>query len=450
MANEPKIVVIGAGSTNFCFVTLKDIVEEEKLQNATLCMVDTNERNLNLVSSLAKVLKTRYQSKIELIADMNREKVLEDADFVILSIGVDREQTWETDFEIAKKFDIWHYAENGGPGAFGHTARNLAVVMPILYDIHDLASNTWLINFTNPLSKIHYAAKDYAKVNCVSFCHQYWYGFYILGHILTDDLGICKDANLSYLDYRNKALKEYNVLAAGLNHFTWMLEVRRKSNGEDLYPLIRQKIDKLPPTYEALTRHIFKIFKLLPVPGETHLSEYLPYTAQKENWEKYNLYPFNFDENRQNKVKNWQLIKEIIEGKLQVEILKPDQAERIANLITEIYTDASAFEPALNIENNGAIANLPTDAVVEVPCLVNKKGGLGICVGKLPEAIATLCNNEISIAKLITKASVEGDKEAGIQAFALDPMINDLDLAEKLFHEYLETFKDVLPQFTDL
>ncbi|MFX0207132.1 MAG: hypothetical protein ACFFDT_14175 [Candidatus Hodarchaeota archaeon] len=450
MANEPKIVVIGAGSTNFCSVTLKDILGEAKLQNATLCMVDTDESNLNLVSSLAKVIKNRYQSKIELSADINRRKVLEDADFVILSIGVDREQTWQTDFEIAKKFGIWHYAENGGPGAFGHTARNLAVIMPILNDIHDSASDAWLINFTNPLSRIHYAAKDYANVNCLSFCHQYWYGFYILGRILTEDLGISKHQNLEYLDYRNIALNEYNVLAAGLNHFTWMLEVRRKSNGEDLYPLIRQKIEKLPPTYEALTKHVFKIFNLLPVPGETHLSEYLPYTTRKENWEKYNLYPFNFEENRQNKVKNWQNIKKIIEGKLQVEILKPDPAERIANLITEIYTDASFIEPALNIENNGAITNLPTDAVVEVPCLVNKKGGLGVCVGKLPEAIASLCNKEISIAKLITKASVEGDREAGIQAFALDPMVNDLNLAEKLFCEYLKTFKDVLPQFTDL
>lgn len=145
LANEPKIVVIGAGSTNFCFVTLNDILREPRLQNATLCMADIDENSLNLVSSLAKVIKNRYQSKIELYADINRRKVLEEADFVILSIGVDREQTWRKDFDIAKKFGIWHYAENCGPVAFGYTARNLAVVMPILYDIHDFA---WILNLS--------------------------------------------------------------------------------------------------------------------------------------------------------------------------------------------------------------------------------------------------------------------------------------------------------------
>ena len=49
---------------------------------------------------------------------------------------------------ILQNYGIWHYAENGGPGAFGHTARNLAVIMPILYDIHDFASDAWLIDFT--------------------------------------------------------------------------------------------------------------------------------------------------------------------------------------------------------------------------------------------------------------------------------------------------------------
>ncbi len=450
LPNEPKIVVIGAGSSNFCFVTLNDILSNPKLQNASLYMVDINEHNLNLVASLANVIKSRYQSKIELIAEPDRKKVLDDADFVVLSIGVNREQTWRIDYEIAKKFGIWHYAENGGPGSFGHTARNIAVIMPILHDIHDLASDTWLINFTNPLSRIHYAAKDYANINCISFCHQYWYGYSLLGRILTEDLGINKFQELKHDEYRNLALNEYNILAAGLNHFTWMLEVRRKSDGENLYPLILQHIDKLPTTYEALTRHIFKIYKLLPVPGETHLSEYLPYTARKENWDKYNLYHFNFDENLRNKAKNWQTIRKLIGGEVGIDFLKPDLAERIANLITEIYIDASSYEPALNIENNGTIANLPRDAVVEVPCIVNKQGGLGVSVGKLPEAITALCCREISISKLITKASVEGDIEAGIQAFALYPMIDDLELAENLFYEYLETFKDSLSQFNRL
>ena len=66
-------------------------------------------------------------------------------------------------------------------------------------------------------------------------------------------------------------------------------------------------------------------------------------------------------------------------------------------------------------------------------------------MGKLTDAIAALCLREISIAKLITKASMTGNKQAALQAFSL--MLDDLDLAEKLLEDYLQEHKKYLPQF---
>ncbi|MHA2363735.1 MAG: family 4 glycosyl hydrolase [Candidatus Hodarchaeales archaeon] len=447
MTNDPKIVVIGAGSSNFSLVTLNDLLQQSDLQQATLCLVDINEEALSTVYTLALKLKEYHHSSIEIISTTDRKKILDNADFVILSIAERREETWKRDFEIAKKFDIWHYAENGGPGAFGHTVRNIALCMPIFYDIHDFAPNSWLINFTNPLPRIHYAAKDYTNLSCISFCHQFWHGHFILGKILAHDLGIQTNSTASYLDYRMAALQEYEVTAAGLNHFTWMLKIHRKETGDDLYPLLWREIDKVPSDFEALTIHVFRTFGLFPVPGETHLSEYLPYTAKKENWDKYHLYPYNFKEGKENRIRDWNKIKNMINGKLSFDNLKPNPSERIVNIISEIFSDSNAFESAINIENNGAISNLPNDAVVEVPCIVNRSGAMGQKVGALPEAIAGLCAREISIAKLITKSAVQGDRNLAIQAFALDPMINDILLAEKLVDEYLEAFRPALSYF---
>lgn len=447
LVNNPKIVAIGAGSASFSLEALGRILNQPEFQKATLCMVDTNEESLKTVYTLAKKIKHEKKTQTEIIAEPNRRKVLYDADFVILSVAVDRENTWEQDYKIAKKFGIWHYAENGGPGSFGHTARNIGTVIPILNDIHDYAPDAWLINFTNPLPRIHYAAKDYAKIKCISFCHQFWYGNYILGRILAQNLNIKVNTTTSYFEFRNASLQEYDILAAGLNHFTWMLDVRRKSTGEDMYPLIRQYSLTMPPTFEALTFHLFRTFGLLPVPGETHLSEYLPYTARKENWKKYNLYHYNFEEGKENRERNWKKIKDLISGKLSLEHLYSDPAERIVDLILELFTNANCLEPAVNIENDGSISNLPDDAIVEVPCIVNRSGAVGVKVGELPEAIAALCQREISIAKLITQASVLGDRNSAIQAFALDPMVNDLDLAERLVSEYLEVFRASMPQF---
>ncbi|MHA1968454.1 MAG: family 4 glycosyl hydrolase, partial [Candidatus Hodarchaeales archaeon] len=114
-------------------------------------------------------------------------------------------------------------------------------------------------------------------------------------------------------------------------------------------------------------------------------------------------------------------------------------------IIAEIITNANTYEPSVNIPNDGSISNLPNDAIVEVPGLVSRYGVSGMKMGKLPEGITALCQREISIAKLITRSSIEGDRDLALQAFAL--MGDDLDLAEKMLNDYLKTHEKYLPQF---
>jgi alpha-galactosidase len=440
-----KIVAIGAGSSNFSLVTLADILRAPELQESSLYLVDINEEALFLVFKLAKILKKHYNSKIDLYKSTDRKKILENADFVILIVAENMESTWESDFNIAKRHGIWHYAENGGPGAFGHTVRNITLCMPIFQDIKDLAPNSWLINFTNPLPRIHYAAEGFFNLKCISFCHQYWHGYYIIGRILSEDLKI--DPSESYQKLRNKALRNYKIKAAGINHFTWAIEIKRKSDNQNLYPLLRRKVDTVPRDFEYLTRHVYKTYNIFPMPGETHLSEYLPYTTRKDQWDKYNLYPYNFVEGKKNRTNDWIKIKSIISGKIAPSIFQPNQSERLANILIGLIDDLPSYEPALNIKNNGAIVNLPSDAIVEVPANISKNKVDRQVIGKLPEAISALCSREISIAKMITEASIKGNKDLVLQAFALDPMINDLSLAEKLVDDYLSSFSNQVPQF---
>ncbi|NHJ02960.1 MAG: hypothetical protein EAX86_12560 [Candidatus Heimdallarchaeota archaeon] len=445
----PKIVVIGAGSAGFYLSTLGDIFQEKALQNSTLCLVDVNATILGKVDALAKKVAEEFDSKIKIISSTDRTKVLHDADFIILIIAVDREATWKKDISLARKFGIWSYAENGGVGAFGHSARNIATLLPIFDDIQDLAPNAWIVNFTNPVPRIHYAVKYYTKLKCVSFCHQFWAGHYLLGRILIQDLkerGYNLE-NLEYKSLRNAALQEYQVTAAGLNHFTWMLDVKRKSSEEDMYPLVKKAVVELPSEYEALTRHVFQVFEYLPISGETHLSEYLPYSATENGWKKYNLYNFNFNDARKDKERNLNTMENIINGKLSAKSLNFDVSERLSTIITKIHTDSNSFEPAINTENNNSIGNLPSDAIVEVPSILRRIGVKGVSLGNLPEPIAALCNREISIAKLITCGSIKGDVDMIAQAMALDSTVNNLELAEKITHAYITEFKDYLPQF---
>ncbi|MFW9991878.1 MAG: hypothetical protein ACFFD4_07440 [Candidatus Odinarchaeota archaeon] len=458
MPREPKIVVIGAGSASFGLETLAGMMNQESLKGkATLCLVDINEENLRAVTAFAKLVNKEWKSNIEITTTTDRAKALPDADFVVLSVAVDREETWIKDHELAKKYGIYHYAENGGPGSFGHTARGLKFIMPILENMHDLAPDAWLLNYTNPVPRIGYAAQ-HAGIKHVGLCHQIWHGYAIVARYLARDLGItdpelltCKfkwnDETLSLIhQLAINAYVEYEIKAAGLNHFIWLMDVRRRDNWEDMYPMIKKEAAGFNPEFEPLTQHMFRIFGHLPLPGDTHLTEYVPYTVTKQNWKKYSIQLYDFQWAKEQREKMWTRIRETIAGTRELD-LQTNPSERADSIIAEMYTNQNVYEQSVNITNNGSISNLPDDAIVEVPALVSGSGVSGMKVGALPEAIAALCRREISIAKLMTKASIEGDRVVAVQAFALDPMVNDLDKAEKMVDEYLTVHRKYLPQF---
>jgi len=454
-SKEPNIVIIGAGSVSFGLENLTGIMSQSVLKNAILNLVDINCDNLEIITSLARLINSEFGSNIEINSSTERKEFLPDADFVILSVAVDREDTWMVDNEIAKKYGIWHYAENGGPGSFSHTARGLAFIMPILNDIHDLAPDSLLVNFTNPVPRIGYAA-EHVGLKHVGLCHQIWHGYGILGRYLAADLGITShlDYEVRWTDESSEILNmftveaagEYDIKAAGLNHFTWMIDVRRRDTWEDMYPLIRQEAKNVNPGFEPLTQRLFEVFDLLPVPGDCHLTEYLPYTVKKSNWDKYAIQLYDLTRHERKRKEMWERIRGIVTGQREFD-LQPNPAERADWIIAEIFSNENAYESAVNIVNKGSINNLPDDAIVEVPATVSSHGISGMRMGNLPEAIAALCNREISIAKLMTLSAIKGDRNAAIKAFALDPMVNDIDVAEKLVDDYLSAHRKYLPQY---
>lgn len=452
--SNAKIVIIGAGSASFGLENLTGIMANEVLQNNTsLVLVDIHESHLKAITALANQLNMEWKSNIDIRATPDRRNALEHADFIVLSVAVDREETWLKDHEIAKKYGLWHYAENGGPGSFCHTARGLAFIKPILSDIREICPNAWLINYTNPVPRIGYAAQS-VGVKCVGLCHQIWHGYGILGRYMAHDLGITENLDLEVkwnndsqqklTNFVTRAYQEYELNAAGLNHFTWMVDIRRRGTWEDMYPSVRMAAKDVYPGFEPLTQKLFSIFGLLPVPGDCHLAEYLPFTNKKEEWDNYRIQLYDLEWGKKVREEMWNKIIGMVTGKLPID-LYPNPAERADQVIAGILTNANAYEQAVNIRNNGSISNLPDDAIVEVPALINSSGFSGTRVGPLPESIAALCRQEISVAKLITQAAMNGDREIALQAFLL--MIDEIDAAENLLDEYLEVHRNYLPQF---
>lgn len=435
------------------------ILRTPELKGSELCLVDINKDGLEQITKLAELINTEWNSGFLIRSSTDRCEVLAGADFIVLSVAIDREKCWKIDQDIAKKYGIMHYAENAGPGGMMHAARNIALIMPILRDIEKICPEAWVLNFTNPVPRICIAAARYTKVKMIGICHQIEFGYTILGKVLSKELEIdipsdylfrWNDATWSHYGHIVEQTKnKVEMKAAGINHFTWMLSITDKKTGEELYPLFRERYLNGFNEFEPLTREVFDIYKLCPVPGDCHMVEYLPYTHNMatNTWDKYDIQMYPLEGASDGRNMMWEDIRAMADGNKSIDHLRGVHTERSELIIAGILHNKGDYEPAVNIPNNGFIENLPTGAIVEVPAVINAKGVQGAAIGRLPEPVAELCRRQIAVAELAVEAAVKGDRNIALQALALDPMIDDPEIARKLLDDYLEAEKEYLPQF---
>lgn len=424
-------------------------------------LVDIDEQALNDMALLANRLNEAWQARMTIRASADRRTALAGASFVIVSIEVPpREELWRLDWGIPLKHGLRQpYGENGGPGGLMHACRQIGPFMEVVRDVQDLCPAAWIINFSNPLPRLVRAVTKHSAAKIVGKCHQIEVGYGIAAVLLADHFGYDAPQNLDFhADPAHSDEKKLmarlgrqhlDIKAAGLNHFTWMLDVRDRQTGEDLYPRLRAAAGEAPASFEPLSMELFRIFNFCPVPGDTHLCEYLPWThdATSRPWEHYNLRLYDWDGNEVLRASGRERVRKMASGALPVEELRHQQSEGATELIEAISAGTDYYDEAVNIPNNGAIPNIPGDAIVEIPAIVGSAGPSGFDLGPLPEPIAELCRREAMLVELVVDAAVLGKRELALQALLLDPMINDIGRARAILDDYLCVFADYLPQF---
>lgn len=456
-----KIIIIGAGSASFGPSTLATLIRDERLRGSELALVDLSEPALQTTARVARRMSDAWGADMTISASTNRRDVLSGADFVIVSIEVSpREELWRKDWEIPMRHGLRQpYAENGGPGGLMHACRQIPPFMDIVRDMEELCPDAWLINFSNPLPRITRAITKYSRIKTVGKCHQINVGYALVGVLLRERYGIDvpPDVNLhsdpanvatNHL-LANAAREHISIKSAGLNHFIWLLDVRDKHTGEDLYPVLRAALPDAPPTLEPFSMELFRIFGYCPIPGDTHLVEYLPYTHDPlaRPWETYAIPLYNWGDNELARTMMQTLMQQMAAGEKSVAGMRDAESEGAIELIAAIAGDENFYDETVNIPNHGAISNLPDDTIVEVPALVSGMGVQGVNVGPLPKGIAELCRREAALVEMVVDTAVSGDRNLALQTLLLDPMINDIGRARAILDDYLREFAPYLPQF---
>jgi len=440
---QTKIVLIGAGSTIFGVNTLADLfAQREHLRGSHIALCDVDGARLTRITRLAERLNAATGADFKITSATDCRNLLPGAEFVIVSVEVDRIARWKFDWEIPFKYGIRHVlGENGGPGGLSHALRTIHLVLGIAGEVERLAPQAYLLNFTNPLPRVCLALTRYTSLKVIGLCHQVNKGYYIVAHIL--GLTPRLDAHFPPPALARALKEKIDLQTAGLNHVTWIQSIHERATGQDLYPAFRARLLSFDPAFEPLSRRLHKAFGLFPATGDDHVGEYFSFADETSD-----LKGYDFDKYTEGGAAlDARVDRALADSDALEEFLNWESAERAASIVAGIVNNWHSYEITVNVVNNGALPGLPDWAVVEVPGLVSADGVLPLRVPALPPAITAVLNREAAIHDRVVQAAVHGDRHAALQALLLDPLVRSYVDAEKLLDELLSVHADALPQF---
>ena len=451
---ELRVVVIGAGSASFGRGTIADLMASEELRgfDLTVRLVDIDKGALNRMHKLAHLLKEHYRSKARIEATTERKDALRGADYVIVSVARNRWRLWEKDFYIPAAYGFGQtFGETAGPGAAFHTLRSLHLMIPIAQDMEKLCPDTLLINFTNPESRVCLGINKLTRIRSVGLCHG---AFETLGAI-SRVLG--------------KPEEDIDLTIGGINHFHWALRIRSRSDGKDLYPQFHERMKQSDWGLHVFIRRMYELFGLLTYPAPSHPGEFVSFgheiagplllkwgvgDASYRIGAKASEHIY-YQEGRSNQpsYELWSMdqavrIQRVADEKdpLTEEFTKPT-AELAIPIICDIELNRKRKELSVNVPNdNLAISNMPQDAIVEVPAMVDAEGIHPVKVGPLPEALAAICRHQASIQNLLIETYRQRSKRLLLHALIIDPIVDSADRAEQMIEDMLKVEEGYLPE----
>jgi 6-phospho-beta-glucosidase len=420
--NGLNVCVIGGGSTYTPELIEGFADRESGLPVGRLTLMDIDPARLEVVGGLAQRMLEAAESDIELRLATDRSEALAEADYVLTQIRVGGMSARIRDERIPLKYGVVGQ-ETTGPGGFAKALRTIPVMLDVAADMRRVAPSARLINFTNPSGLITQAIWTYTDVKTIGLCNSPVGAQSAIAELLSVDPARIR------LDW------------VGLNHLSWVRGVHL--DGRDVIDDVIEKAiagDLLPPFSPELLRAL----RMLP-------NDYLDYY-------------YNTD-----RVVREQQAAEKTRGEIVLEVerdllrmyedptltTKPEELEQrggahysgaAVGLIRALESDVGETQ-IVDTPNRGAISGLPDDAVIEIPCVIDRRGVQPIPGAPLPASIRGLVQSVKAYEELAIVAGAEGDERSAILALTVHPLIPSFDVAKRLWEEIKQANAAQLPQF---
>ena len=448
--NGPKITLVGAGGLSFGPTMVNDVIHTRALAGSRLVLHDVNEQRLQRAYRFAAKLNAGSGTPVRLECTADPGEAFDGADYCVSSAEFGRFRYWRQDYEIPKRYGATQVnGENGGPGAVFHSLRSIKNTLSICANIERCCPDAFLINLSNPMSRVTLAINEGTNVRCVGMCHEMPIGVVRLGRLLR-----IRPADI-------------DAKASGINHFTFFTGLRHKRTGEDLIPRVialfsRKFFDFGPLTtrlvksvahrpllgmladqlYLPLVTHMVRTFGLVPCSVDSHIGEYLPFAHEIGGFHPAHVEQFDRIDRLIER-----LTTRIADTRIPLPTRKLGHSlEEVIPIIAAMWTGRQARLMAVNVPNRGYIPNVADGAIVEVGAQVD---GAGIHPDTMPpiaEPIAGYIATQIELQKLIVRSALARDETLAFRAVMEDPTAPPNEAAcRAMFDEMLRLQAAELP-----
>ena len=442
---EPlKLAMLGAGSA--FSVSVLETLDDPVFEGCAFWIMDIQASSLERAEGALRTRMKERDIRVHLSATTDLRAALDGADYVIVSCEQDRYRNWIQDIEIPAQHGVEQLTgENGGPGGQIHAMRNINMLMPIVAAMTELCPEAWLLNLTNPMSILCTYLSKYTPIKFAGFCHQVHGTVGVIAEQLGFEAG------------------ELEVISGGINHLNWLFDIRRRGTAKSCLPEFIEAMstsawwkphqDAEVPEH-AFSLEVFRTFGMYPLGYDNHICEYFSCFYEKEEWARFGITPLLESRLRpQVESRKTTLEAQHLMGGAGKQYpfpknpQNPYYRESVSPVIVALETNRPLYLDAMVGRNDGAISNLPPNAVVDRPVVVVGGEVRSIHVGSLPPGPLEICRRQIALHDMVAQATVEGDERLAVQALCLDPYVRSITQARNIWADFRKHYASSLPSF---
>jgi 6-phospho-beta-glucosidase len=436
-----RLVVLGGGGFRVPLLhrALLAAAAESRGLVDEFVLVDTDPGRMDAVMAVLDHQRVADgAAPFEVRPTTNLDEALRGADAVFSAIRVGGFAGRVIDERVARSEGVIGQ-ETVGAGGISYALRTVPVVRRIAHRIAELAPDAWVVNFTNP-------------AGCVTEVMSETLGERVIG-ICDSPVGLCRRAARAAGADPDQATFDY----VGINHLGWLRAMH--VNGVDLLPGLLadavalksfeegalfgaawlQSLHAIPNEYlhyYYFTRDVLAA-GAGPGRGATLLDQQHRFyaTARRapesahEMWEAARLVREQtyLADNRRAVGAGARADSDLDSGGytgVALAVLRAVLSDEPARLI-------------VNVRNRGALQGISDESVVEVPCLVDRRGARPLRAGPLSDHQAGLINTVKACETEAITAALTGSRQAALRAFAWHPLVDSVNVARRLLDAYL-------------